>query len=186
MKKFLALFGVMLAITINAQTNTPPSPPPLEAVAGTNVVPSLPEYVTTWLNFLGTTSTNWVVAPYAIYVDDDVNSFGGGIAAMYSVSQYALTGLRLDYVNGELWMPSVNLTLQLPLKVADKVTVAPFAISGLATPLGGRGDDNGEAVGILGGGLAVRVTKNLGVVYDAEMWSRFSGTQHRFGLYWRF
>lgn len=180
MKKFLVLLSLILAVAVNAQTNTPPS------LTLTNEVPTLPEHVTTWLNFLSTTTTNWVVVPYAIYVDDDVNSFGGGIAAMYSLSQYAWTGLRVDYVNQELWMPSVNLTLQLPIKVANAVTVSPFAISGLATPLGGHRDDNGDAVGIFGGGLAVKVSKNLGLVYDAEAWTGFSGTQHRLGVYIRF
>lgn len=176
------LAGVMLAITVNAQTNLPPTPPAVT----TNTVPSLPEHVNTWLNFLSNTGTNWLVAPYIIYVSDDIDSYGGGIAAMYSLNQYALTGLRMDYVNDELWMPSINVTLQLPIKVANKITVAPFAISGLATPLGGRGDDNGDAVGIFGAGLAVQVSKKVGLVYDAEQWTSFSGTQHRFGVYWKF
>ena len=180
MKKYLALLGVMLAITVNAQTNAP------IAVADTNQPPTLPEHVTTWLSFLSNTSTNWVVAPYIVYVDDDVNSYGGGVGAFYSLSQYALTGLRLDYVGGELTMPSVNVQLQLPIRVMDKVTVVPFAVSGLATPLDGRGSDNGTAVGILGAGVAVGITKKIGVVYDIEKWTSFDGTQHRFGLFWKF
>lgn len=181
MKKLLNIIGVvLLCATGNAQTNTNTVP------VTTNTVPTIPEYVNTWLGFLSSTATNWLVAPYAIYVDDDVNQLGGGVAVMYSLSQYALTGLRMDYVHDELWMPSVNLTLQLPIKLANKVTVSPFAITGLATPLGGRGDDNGEAVAIVGGGVAAQITKKFGLVYDAEMWTGFDGTQHRFGLYWKF
>jgi len=185
MKKTAALlFALLLAVAVNAQTNQPPVPP--SVVVDTNLPPSLPEHVSTWLNFLSSTGTNWLLSTYGVYVDDDVNSFGGGIAAMYSLNQYALTGLRMDYVNDELWMPSINVTLQLPIKVANKVTVAPFAISGLATPLGGRGDDNGDAVGIFGAGLAVQVSKKVGLVYDSELWTGFSGVQHRFGIYWKF
>lgn len=182
MKKLASLVAALVVcLSSLAQTNPPPAP-----VIDTNLPPTLPGYVTTWLSFLSNTGTNWLVSPYAIYVDDDVNSMGGGIAAMYSLNEYALTGLRMDYVNEELWMPSINVTLQLPIKVAGKVTVAPFAISGLATPLDGRGDDNGEAVAIVGAGLAVQVSKSIGLVYDAEMWTGFSGTQHRFGFYWKF
>lgn len=173
------IVGLLLAVTVNAQTNTP-------APVTTNTVPSLPEHVSTWINFLSNTSSNWLVAPYIIYVDDDINSYGAGVGAFYKLSDYALTGMRLDYVNSELVMPSVNVQLQLPIKVAGKLTVTPFAVSGLATPLDGRGSDDGTAVGILGAGVAVSVTKKIGVVYDAEMWTGFSGTQHRFGLYWKF
>ena len=181
MKQLLALLlGATLCVAVNAQTNAP------VAVADTNQPPTLPEHVTTWLSFLSNTSTNWVVAPYAIYVDDDVNSYGAGIGAFYSLNQYALTGLRLDYVGGELVMPSVNVQLQLPIRVMDKVTVVPFAVSGLATPLDGRGSDNGTAVGILGAGVAVGINKRIGLVYDIETWTSFHGTQHRFGFYWKF
>jgi len=187
MKKLLALLGaLLLAVAVNAQTNTPPPLPPAPVVVDTNLPPTLPEHVSTWLNFLSNTSSNWTVAPFVVFVNDDIDSVGGGIAAMYSLNQYALTGLRMDYVNDELWMPSINVTLQLPIRVANKLTVSPFVISGLATPLGEREEDNGEAVGIFGGGLAVQVKKNFGLVYDSEIWTGFSGVQHRFGIYWRF
>lgn len=183
MKRILPLLAVMLAcLTGYSQTNTPPLLPEPPA---TNAIPSLPEHVATWLDFLSHTGTNWLVVPYAIYVDDDVNSMGGGLAVMYSLSPYVLTGLRLDYVNEELWMPSINVSLQLPIRLANTITVAPFAISGVATALGNE-QDHGEAVGIFGGGLALKVSKKMGLVYDAEMWTGFSGTQHRFGVYWKF
>lgn len=171
--------GLLLAVTVNGQTNTP-------APVTTNTVPSLPEHVSTWINFLSNTSSNWLVAPYIIYVDDDINSYGAGIGAFYKLSDYALTGMRLDYVNSELVMPSVNVQLQLPIKVANKLTVTPFAVSGLATPLDGRGSDDGTAIGILGAGVAVSVTKKIGVVYDIEQWTSFNGSQHRFGIFIRF
>lgn len=171
--------GLLLAVAVSAQTNTP-------APVTTNTVPSLPEHVSTWIRFLSNTSSNWLVAPYIIYVDDDINSYGAGIGAFYKLSDYALTGMRLDYVNSELVMPSVNVQLQLPIKVANKLTVTPFAVSGLATPLDGRGSDDGTAVGILGAGVAVSVTKKIGVVYDIESWTSFDGTQHRFGIFFKF
>lgn len=176
------LAGVMLAITVNAQTNLPPTPPAVT----TNTVPSLPEHVNTWLNFLSNTATNWVVSPYAIYVDDEVNSIGGGVAALYEVSPYVLTGMRLDFFDDSVFMPSIGAQLQLPIKLANKITVTPFVISGVATPLGGGIEQDTEAVVIVGGGVAASITKKIGLVYDAEMWSGFSGTQHRFGIFFKF
>lgn len=179
-KSFLTLLAVAtLSLSALGQTNTPPA-------TDTNLPPTLPGWVNTWLNFLGNTGTNWLVAPYGIFVDDDVNSYGAGIGAFYKISDYALTGMRLDYVADELAMPSINAQLQIPIRAFNKVTVTPFVVSGLATPLGGRGEDNGQVVGIIGSGLAVGVTKNLGVVYDVEKWTSFNGLQHRFGFYWKF
>lgn len=182
MKKFIVLLSLILAVAVNAQTNTPPAPPSLTL---TNEVPTLPEHVSTLLNFLSASSTNWYVAPYAIYVSD-TDSFGGGLAAAYSFSPYILSVLRVDYLDGKAWMPSGSLQLQLPIKLMDKVTVTPFAFAGIATPLSGRDEDNGTATGIAGSGLATRFTQHLGLVYDIEMWSGWSGPQHRFGVYWKF
>jgi len=187
MKKLLALLGaLLLAVAVNAQTNTPPPLPPAPVVVDTNLPPSLPEHVSTWLSFLSSTGSNWIVSPYAIYVDDEVNSIGGGVAALYEISPYVLTGLRMDFFDNTVFMPSIGVQLQLPIKLAGKVTVTPFAISGVATPLGGGIEQDNEAVVIVGGGLAVSITKKMGLVYDSEMWSGFSGTQHRFGVYWKF
>jgi len=190
MKKLLALIGVMLAITVNAQN--PPTPPvipeiqPLSVDVETNTVPTLPEHVNTFLQFLSASSTNWYVCTYGIYVSDN-KSFGGGLAAAYSLSPYVLSVLRVDYLNDSFWMPSGSLQLQLPIKLMGKLNVTPFAFAGIATLLGGNGDqETGSAVGIGGAGLATRVNDHLGIVYDIEMWSRFNGAQHRFGLYWKF
>jgi hypothetical protein len=190
MKKLLALIGVMLAITVNAQN--PPTPPvipeiqPLSVDVETNTVPTLPEHVNTFLQFLSASSTNWYVATYGIYVSDN-KSFGGGVAAAYSLSPYVLSVLRVDYLNDSFWMPSGSMQLQLPIKLMGKLNVTPFAFAGIATLLGGNGDqETGSAVGIGGAGLATRFNDHLGVVYDVEMWSGFSGAQHRFGIYWKF
>ena len=179
MKTILTLIAICsLSLSAIAQTNTP--------ATNTNTVPTLPEHVSNWLSFLSNTGTNWLVAPYAILVDDDINEYGAGVGVFYKMSDFALTGMRLDYVDNELTMPSMNVQLQLPIKAFGKVTVTPFVVSGIATPLSGRGEDNGEVVGIIGSGLAVGITKNLGVVYDLEKWTTFDGTQHRFGFYWKF
>lgn len=183
MKRFLSLLAVMFCLTGFSQTNTPPLPPPL--AVGTNDVPTLPEHVNTWLNFLSATSTNWMFVTYGLYATEP-DRFGGGVAAAYSLSDYAATGLRLDYIDGEFWMPSVNIQLQLPIKVMNKLTVVPFVLSGLATPISGAGDKQDTVTGIFGGGLALRITKHADLIYDCEAWTGFPGNQHRFGFLWKF
>lgn len=176
MKKLLLSIGVaLLTATAIAQTNQPPP-------ASTNL---FGEPVSKVISFLSNTATNWLVAGYGIY-SEDTASGGAGIAGAYTINDFVATALRLDYIDGEVWMPSGNLQLQLPLQLANKVTVIPFIFTGLATPLGGRGEDNGSSTVIYGSGLAGRISKNFGLIYDAEKWERFDGVQHRFGVYWKF
>jgi len=194
MKKLLALLALTVALTVNAQTNTAPTigsvhltiDEPVTAAADTNAVPTLPEHLGTLLNFLSASSTNWYVASYGIYVSD-TKTFGGGIAGAYSLSPYVLTVLRVDYLNDSFWMPSGSMQLQLPMTLAGKLQVTPFAFAGIATLLGGNGDQpTGSAVGIGGAGLATRFNEHFGLVYDVEMWSNYTGAQQRFGVYWKF
>lgn len=176
-KQILTTIGVSaLLATANAQTNT------------TNTVTTgLGEPADKIIQFLSVGS-NWMVAPYGIIGHDaEGNSTaGGGIGAFYKLNEYAATGLRLDYLDGSLWMPSANFQLQLPLKLAGKIEVIPFAITGIASPLSGKGADNGSAVGIFGAGLAARISKHWDIVYDIEKWTSFQGAQHRFGALYKF
>ncbi len=135
------------------------------------------------LQFL-TVGSNWIVAPYAIY-DAGTKKTGGGVAGLYRVSDFVYTGLRLDYIGKELWMPSCQVQLQAPFRIMQKVEVIPFVTAGLATPLSGKGADNGSAVGIFGAGLAMKVSKNVGVFYEVEEWTGFKGNQHRGGVYFK-
>lgn len=136
------------------------------------------------LQFL-TQGSNWMVAPYGIY-DSGTKEYGAGICALYNLNPFVATGLRLDYVNGNVWMPSVQFQLQAPLKLFNKVTVVPFLTSGLATPLSGRGNDNLDPVGILGVGMALRVNEKWDIVGDYEKWTSFEGNQYRFGFLYKF
>jgi hypothetical protein len=181
MKKFLSLLGVMLAITVNAQTNTVPD-------VSTNLPPappSIPEIPGKIIDFLSVTASNWYVAPYGIY-SSDTESFGAGIGAGYSITPNVVTVMRIDYLNDEIWMPSGSLQLQAPIRLLNKLQVTPFAFGGIATPLSGRGDDNRTAAGIAGAGFGARFNDHLGLIYDVEYWSNFSGPQHRFGVFWKF
>lgn len=150
--------------------------------------------------------TNWYFGSYAIYTPSLSKHVGAGISADYPLSQYIITGLRLDYVNGGFWMPSGNATFQLPLKLTSWLTVTPFAYAGIGIPISGSKvdgftlgnvpkDNSGNATAILGYGGSVslysRGRKDVNwwdidsvyLVGDRETWSGFSGQQYRAGLF---
>lgn len=162
----------------NCATDLPPAP------ALTNAF-TLGEPADRVLQFLGN-STNWMVAAYGImgHNSEGDRAMGAGIGAFYGLNEFTGAGLRLDYLDGELWMPSGNFQLQVPIKLG-KYDLVPFMFGGMATPMKGKGvDDN--VVGIFGAGLALRITDRLDIVYDMEKWTGFPENQHRFGLLWKF
>lgn len=173
----ILLLGALTLSTpaINAQTADTNAPPDTGSIIG-GPASSL-------LDFLGTGS-NWMIAPYGIVSTDQ--KFGGGVAVGYKISNFVVPTMRLDYFDGQVWMPSASLQLQAPLTILGKVTVVPFAFGGLATPIAGKGASNGSAVGIFGAGAAVRISSKFDIVADYEKWSGFKGAQMRFGILYKF
>jgi hypothetical protein len=175
MNKILTLSAIILALALpaTAQTND----------TSTNATALIGGPATTLLNFLGTGS-NWFAAPYGIVGTD--SKFGGGVAVGYKISEFVVPVMRLDYYDSTVWMPSASLQLQAPLTIMGKFTLIPFAFAGLATPIAGKGADNGSAVGIFGAGAAVRISSRFDIVADVEKWSGFKGEQIRAGVLWKF
>lgn len=172
MKRLLAIIGVAaLLATANAQTNTVPS---------TNVITGPARDMLDLLS-----KSNLLVIPYGIY-DTGSGHVGAGIAGIYNINEFFSAGLRLDFLNGSLWMPSVNAQAQLPFTLFGKVRVVPFSLAGVATPIAGKERDNGTVVGIFGAGLAVNITKKIYVLGDYEKWTSFEGNQLRAGVGFRF
>lgn len=129
--------------------------------------------------------SNWMVAPYATYSTED-SKIGGGVAALYKVTDFVATGLRLDYIGSKFWMPSCQFQLQAPFVLLGKLTVTPFTVAGLATPIGGGGNNNGSAIGIFGAGASVAINKKISIVADYEKWTDIPGHQIRFGFLYHF
>lgn len=175
-------------------------------VTDTNLPPILSGPAVRIIQFLSSGS-NWMFATYGIYsskgLDGTAPAYGGGVGAFIKVNDFVVTGMRLDTlaVNHrlQLWMPEVNIQLQMPMTLFGKrdpannqpvagtgLTLIPFVVGGAATPLAGMGKDNGTLVGIFGLGMAVRVAKHWDIVYDWEQWSGFAGDQHRFGALYKF
>jgi hypothetical protein len=141
-----------------------------------------------------TTATNLSIAPYAIY-DTGTKSMGGGLLAVYNVTSWAAGGIGMQYLNQELWMPSAQFQLQAPVIINKSISLIPFVFTGIGTPIaGGSGKDfadNGSAVGIFGGGMAVKVfgdlnSSHLDVFTAIAKWSGFSGEQIYGGFVYRF
>lgn len=154
-------------------TNTPPGL--------TNSVPGALEGVFT---FLGSGS-NWMVAPYGLY-DTGAKKPGGGVGLFYAITPNVVTGMRLDYVDGSLFMPSGNLQLQVPINFSPTVALVPFTFAGIAAPIGSGGISSDAPIGIFGIGGALRITKKVDLVGDYEKWTGFPGSQIRFGFLYKF
>ncbi len=196
MKTILTLIAVV-CLTVAAVAHPHPEDAPAPIVEPTSpftVGTNAPAATNGWfgphvgglIDFFSQTGTNWSVIPFVTILEDDsTDTIGGGIAATYSLNDYMGAMLRLDYLKSEVYMPSGNFQLQLPINLGGKFQVVPFIITGLATPLN-AGDESGEPIGIFGTGLGVRVSNKIGVVYDVEKWSRFDGLQHRIGVLFRF
>lgn len=136
------------------------------------------------LDFLSQGS-NWMAVAYGTS-SDKFDKFGAGVALGYKANNFLAPTLRLDYYDGKVWMPSASLQLQAPLTIMGKLTVIPFAISGIATPIAGKGSSDGSAVGIFGAGMAVQLGKKFDLIADAEKWTGFQGYQFRFGALYKF
>ncbi len=159
--------------------------------AQTNV-PVIASPVLDAFNFLSTPSSNWMLAVYGISTEKDGG--GAGIGAAYKVSENFGAVLRLDRIGRDTFMPSGNFQVQVPVTIMGKFTMTPFAFTGIATPLNEDADHDG-VVGVYGIGMAIRtpaVVKSKSrfipdaVIYDIEKWTSYEGSQHRFGLLWKF
>lgn len=178
----LFLIGIFLFLaSARAQDVTPITPPSI--LDNTNATELLGEPASRLLAFLSEGS-NWIVAPYGIYSPTS-KRVGGGIGIGYKLSDFVVPTLRLDYMDGQLFMPSGTLQLQAPLTLG-KVTVIPLVFTGVATPLTGKGNDNLTPVGMFGIGAAVRLGTHWDLLADYERWTGFSGNQIRAGFAYKF
>jgi hypothetical protein len=91
-------------------------------------------------------ATNLAVEPYLTYAKNDAHKhIGGGLLLAYNFNNYAAAGAGVDYL-GQFTMVSANLQFKLPLyplkslgtnSFFQNFMVAPFAITGVGTPMSG-------------------------------------------------
>jgi len=140
---------------------------------------------------------------HGLYAPALEKKYGGGVGLFWNLSDYVYSGVRVDYVDGDFWMPSGNVTVQAPIEITSWLTVAPLGYAGIGVPISGATvggttlgaparDNNGDPTAILGYGVAVRmanittsskwVPKHIDVAVDSETWSGFKGQQFRLGI----
>ena len=134
----------------------------------TGVIGGITAGLSEWLNNneAARTATNWLVAPYFTYAPDieAEDKVGGGIFVAYKVTDFLYAGIGVDYL-GELTLPQGNVELKADIKpfkylgFATNFIARPFAVAGIAVPLSGSGDDNGNVGSIIGAGVAIPVWK---------------------------
>jgi len=169
------LMTLMAALTAaSAQTNAPTTNAP--AGGQTNSIAGM---ATT--NKSTTFTSPWMVVPFGIW--STANHSGAGVSVLYELTPNLVLGGRLDYLNGAIWMPSLNLQLQAPFRISKGLTLVPFTFTGAAVPLGSA---SGSATPILGAGLAVRLGTRVDIVADVERWTGMDGIQFRAGVIWKF
>lgn len=137
-------------------------------------------------------SSNLNVAVYPSYAPDLINAdgksdqWGFGAALTYSfrgdVGRYLFAGLRVDYLGGEFWAPSIAGGLKADVQLFGH-NVTPFAYTGAIVPLSGAGSLDGEWGVIYGTGLKTDVWKGklfgkdarVGIGAAIERWDNFDG-----------
>lgn len=176
----LSVLAVINTASAQVDTNAPPLPP-----VATNG-PTLGFFgdVAKWVE----QGSNFIVVPYGIVSTGSNGKYeaGGGVALSYFISQYAVTGIRMDYLNKDFYQASFNGQLQIPITLFKKVTIVPFVLGGVATPFGtGTGGIN-PVQGIVGAGAAIRLSSKWDLIADVEKWSAIAGQQYRFGVGFKF
>lgn len=209
MKKILFLLSCLIALTLPsfAQTVTltnisslfPPltNPPPPTASSTPTLQGGVNMIVQAFES--GTSNSYWVV--YGLKANGLKSKYGGGIGWFEPLSTYVVTGARVDYVDGNFWMPSGSATLQVPINLTSGITLMPFTYAGVGIPITGAKittsvgtltvpgtvrDNNGQATAILGYGVSLNVYLgsdwSIKAVADVEKWTGFSGSQYRAGF----
>lgn len=187
MKKFLLSLAVgMICLAAFSQTTNTITAPGLSL--NTNTSPPTLTFgasITAVFDALAT-ATNWtVIGPYATYVRDQEkhrNLWGGGVGAVYNLSPYAGTMIRMDMVDDDFYMVSGNLVLQVPFDSFNgALRSTPFGFVGAAEPFGPNAKNG--LVGIVGAGWDFKFPKlsqHWSMAFDAEYWSDRPGVQWRF------
>lgn len=165
MKKLIAIVAIFAAcIGARAQTNTNSTGTVIHA----------------WEDFLGSATTNIIVIPYGI-ASEDFKKFGGGVAVGYELSPNVVPFLRVENYNGDFFMPSGTVQMQVPFHLGS-FTAIPFAYTGVAVPLGKHSAD--PVVGLVGTGVAVRLGSKVDLLAAYEMRSSV-GNQICIGFGWK-
>lgn len=134
------------------------------------------------------TASNWTVHPYISITKDAPEEIGYGFFAIYNFNNLVGVGLGLDAHGPDLTMPSGNVSIKYVIS-RGKLKFAPYAIGGLAFPLGGTSEENGPSVVLFAGAgssITYQFTDNFraGLAYTSvyrENAGDYTGLYHIIG-----
>lgn len=164
---FALLTAACLCLTARAQTNTVWVTNYVNLQLDTNSTPFLSGPAADLFHSL--LFTNVIVVGYGEINMDDTSKYGGGLAIGYHASDYLVPFVRLDYIDHNITEVSATAQLQLPATLFGKLTLVPLAYAGTGTAVGGKGPNNGNIVGILGAGGAIRIGSQFDILASYEM-----------------
>jgi hypothetical protein len=195
--KLLLAATLCCGLTTQAQTTTNASGGTTTVV---NPVPTVQSGLQMIVDAIKSGETNYWGEVHGLYASGLNKKEGGGVGLFWNLSQYVYTGVRVDYVDGDFWMPSGSATVQLPVKIFSWLQVAPLGYAGIGIPLSGATvggetlgkparDNNDQPTAILGYGGAVRIANinskskwipsHIDIIVDQETWTGFNGKQYR-------
>jgi hypothetical protein len=186
-KTFLTAMAVaLLAATGWAQTNAP---------ATNSILGTLWGDISTGIGSV----SNYAVAPYLTYAPSAPKKVGGGVLAIYNLSKYVGAGVGVDYL-GQFSLVSGNVQLQVPTHPLSfistnsflaNLTLIPFVLGGIATPMSGAGTANGGLASVEAVGGDVDFLQfwggNFGVGAALANWTgagEYSGKHDEFFVKW--
>lgn len=171
----LAALAIIMAESVLWSADTVTATPDKPITSGTWVTvgtnDSGPFLSGTLVDLVGDLSaaTNLSAAVFGI---ESGGHYGGGALLLYNVTKSVATGIGVDYLHKsndkQVTMPSCQFQFQTDITIASKVTLRPFVFTGVATPISGKGSDNGSAVGLFGAGTGITIYKNLAAFYALE------------------
>ena len=178
----IGLAALLAGMTVQAQlitNNGVVYAPVVQASTNGNALTQAAEAI--WDNLKS--ATNYAIAPYATYAPKAPTQFGGGVLAIYNVSQYFGAGVGADWLGG-FNLVSGNIQLKLPTHPLSSlggnwanIEVTPFAIGGIGTPFSGAGAANGGISTIEDAGLQIKFGHLWGGQFGVEgTYGRWTGS----------
>ena len=138
------------------------------------------------IDFLGqlANATNWGLATFAIAANQQDSKLGAGGMIMYNINPWVATGVGIDWLDGELTVPSAQFQFQAPLRIGGSrgVLLRPFAFTGVALPI--ADDADAPVAGLIGAGLGIKIYKGFNAFYAIEYRTGQPGHWQLFGLAW--
>ncbi len=184
MKKLLAIIPLLVALSGQAQTNTPATNAPSISGGFGIIFDTIAHDTNIWWEAHGL---------YGAGLD---HKAGGGIGMVYNINQYTFANIRLELVNGDLYMPQFTGGFGVPITLFGGVIAKPFVLGGVGVPLGGATigtfkvpGNSGNPQAITGAGLEIKFssTSKWAIIGDAETWYPMSVKPiYRLGVAFKF